>query len=40
MENNEIKMILSERSKELANVGAFKYRLIGIRKNGELLKWR
>jgi len=33
MENNEIKIILSERGKELANVGAFKYRFIGYRKN-------
>jgi len=40
MENNKIKIILSERGKELANVGAFKYRFIGSRKNGELLKWR
>jgi hypothetical protein len=39
MENNEIKIILSERSTELANVGAFKYRFIGIRKNNELLKY-
>jgi hypothetical protein len=39
MENNEIKIILSERGKELANVGAFKYRFIGIRKNDELLKY-
>jgi len=29
MENNKIKIILSERGKELANVGAFKYRFIG-----------
>jgi hypothetical protein len=39
MENNEIKIILSERGKELTNVGTFKYRFIGIRKNGELLKY-
>jgi hypothetical protein len=39
MENNEIKIILSERDKELANVGTFKYRFIGIRKNGKLLKY-
>jgi hypothetical protein len=39
MENNEIKIILSERGTELANVGAFKYRFIGIRKNGELMKY-
>jgi hypothetical protein len=37
--NDEIKIILSERSKELANFGAFKYRFIGIRKNGESLKY-
>jgi hypothetical protein len=30
MENNEIKVIVSERGKELANVGAFKYRFIGF----------
>ena len=40
MENSEIKVILSERGKELANVGAFKYRFIGFIKKGELLKWR
>ena len=28
MENNEIQIILSERGKELVNVGAFKYKLI------------
>jgi hypothetical protein len=39
MKNNEIKIILSERGKELAYVGAFKYRFIGIRKNGGLLKY-
>jgi hypothetical protein len=39
MVNNEIKIILFERSKELAYIGAFKYKLIGIRKNGELLKY-
>jgi len=33
MENNVIKIILPERSKMLANVGAFKYRFIGYRKN-------
>jgi hypothetical protein len=32
MENNEIKIILSERGKELDNVGAFQYKFIGIRK--------
>lgn len=40
MENNKIKIILSERGKELANVGEFKYRFIGVRNKGELLKWR
>jgi hypothetical protein len=39
MENNEKKIILSEKGKELANVGAFRYRFIGIRQNGELLKY-
>jgi hypothetical protein len=39
MENNEIKIILSERGNELPNVGAFKYRFIGIRINDELLKY-
>ncbi|KAF0755715.1 E3 SUMO-protein ligase KIAA1586-like [Aphis craccivora] len=28
------------RGKELANVGEFKYRFIGVRNKGELLKWR
>jgi hypothetical protein len=28
MENKEIQIILSERGKELANVGAFKYRFL------------
>jgi hypothetical protein len=37
IENNEIKNILSERSRELANIGAFKNMFIGIRKNGGLL---
>jgi len=40
MENNKIKIILSERGKELANVGEFKYRFIGVRNKGKLLKWR
>jgi len=40
MDNSEIKVILSERGKELANVGTFKYRFIGSIKKGELLKWR
>jgi len=40
MDNSEIKVILSERGKELANVGTFKYRFIGLIKKGELLKWR
>jgi hypothetical protein len=35
MENNEIKIISSKRGKELANVGVFKYKFIGIRKNGK-----
>jgi hypothetical protein len=39
MENNEIKIILYKRGKKLANVEAFKYMFIGIRKNGELLKY-
>jgi len=30
MEKREIKVILSERGKELENVGAFKYRFIGF----------
>jgi hypothetical protein len=38
MENNEIKVIVSERGKELANVGAFNYRFIGFIKKSELLK--
>jgi len=38
MENYKINIILSERGKELANVGAFKYKFIGPRKKGELLK--
>jgi hypothetical protein len=38
MENNEKNIILSERGKELANVGAFKYRFIGIRKNGDVFQ--
>ncbi|CAI6348819.1 unnamed protein product [Macrosiphum euphorbiae] len=40
MDNSEIKVILSERGKELAYVGTFKYRFIGSIKKGELLKWR
>jgi len=40
MDNNKIKIILSKRDKELANVGEFKYRFIGVRNKGELLKWR
>jgi len=36
MENNEIQIILSERGKKFANVGAFKYRLNRSRKKGEL----
>jgi hypothetical protein len=39
MENNEIKIILSERDKDLANVRTFKYRFFGIRKNDELFKY-
>jgi len=38
-ENNEIQIILFERGKELENVGVFKYRFIGSRKKGKLLKW-
>jgi hypothetical protein len=30
---------LSERGKELADVRTYKFRFIGIRKNGELLKY-
>lgn len=40
MDNNEIKIILSERGKELATVGPFKYRFIRLIKNSGLLKWR
>lgn len=40
MKNNEIIIILSERGKDLAIVGVLKYRNIGLRKKGDLLKWQ
>jgi len=40
MNNLEIRIIMSERNKELAVVNAYKHRFVGVRKCDQLLKWR
>lgn len=41
MTNNEIgvTIILSERGRDSAIIGVFKYKILRLRKNGDLLKW-
>jgi len=40
MDISDIKIILSEKGKELALVNLYKYKLIGERKKDNLLRWR